>query len=288
MDTRVGIAVATFNSRSFIGGCLEGFDRAEFRVVLFDDASQDDTVEVARQACPGLVVIEGDGDQWWAGGTRAAVDTCFEMGCDHVVMLNPDVLLAAEDILEMVEYANGHPRTIVAALVVEHERSERIAWAGSHFKKLPLLPIYTSRYVKKPGGSAAELGSSPYSVDEVHGRGVVISRQIYQELGALDSEVFPHYGADNDYSLRAREKGIELVIMPSVRAQVHMDNTGMEMHQGRDIAERVRRVRDYLTERKHGDALRVWWKLMRRHVPAHAVVPSFLFNISLNIARRLR
>jgi GT2 family glycosyltransferase len=203
-------------------------------------------------------------------------------------MLNPDVTLKAEDIFTLVGYLQEYPRSIVAPLVVEQGREDRIAWAGSCFEKLPGLPIYTSRYIAKRGQPVSTLGTDPYRVDEVHGRGVVLSRQVYDEIGMFDADVFPQYGADNDYSWRAVQHGIELMVLPSVRVSLDVENTGQSAIDDHSLGERAHQIYNYLTDQKHGDALRVWWMLMKRHVPPHAVVPSFAFNVGLNVARRLR
>lgn len=286
--SRIGIAITTFNSAEHIEQCLSGLKDHNFRVVLFDDGSSDETVVRATRCRPSIDVIHGDGNYWWAGGTKVGVERCFEQGCEYVVMLNPDVTVDAAGIFSLVAYLQEHPRSIAAPLVVEADREDHIAWAGSRFQKLAGLPIYTSRYIAKRGQHASVVGEEPYSVDDVHGRGVVVSRQVYDEIGMFDVDVFPQYGADNDYSLRAISHGIELMVLPSVRVQLDVENTGQPSFSSYSLGERVSQMYHYLTDQKHGDALRVWWMLMKRHVPPHAVVPSFAFNVGLNIARRLR
>jgi hypothetical protein len=54
-----------------------------------------------------------------------------------------------------------------------------------------------------------------------------------------------------------------------------------------DLRARVQAVRRYLTERKDGEALRVWRELMRRHAPPGAALPSFAYVVGVNVLRRL-
>jgi GT2 family glycosyltransferase len=286
INEKIGIAIATFNSGAVIADCLSGFRNSGFRVVLFDDASSDDTVAIARTIIPGIEVISGRGDAWWAGGTSQAVEFCLKHGCDFVVLLNPDVQMTEPDVLALVGIAEASPSTIVAPLVVDHSAPDTIAWAGSHFARIPWTPIYTSTYVAKRGAAVSDVGTQPYEVDEAHGRGVVISKEVISRIGMFDVSAFPHYGADNDFSLRARRNGIRIKVVPNVRVSLATSNSGMHFSKEQTTAERYQVIRDYLMERKKGEALRVWWHLLSRHVPPYAVVPSYVFNVSLNVLRR--
>ena len=283
----VGIAIAAHNAADCLPECLRWLGEEKFTIVLMDDGSQDGTAEAARSVRPETVVLRGTGDAWFGGGTAAAVDECFARGCEFVVMLNPDTLIPGADVMRLVRYAAEHPRTIAAALVVEQGREDRIAWAGSRRFRLAPLPVYTQRYVQKRGAPVTAVGSIPYEVDEAHARAVVVSREIYDEIGTLDWKAFPHYGSDSDYSLRALAHGIRIVVVPSVRARLAVDNSGMALQSRRFSRDRFREVRDYLTKQKNGDALRVLWRLNKRHLPKHAVIPSYLFNLGLGVARRL-
>src|SRR5690554_6554021 len=148
---RVGVAIATHNSGAVIGDCLAGLAGAGFVVVLCDDASSDDTVAIAREVIPEIDVVCGDGTLWWAGGTRRAVERCLELGCEYVVLLNPDVVLSGSSVWRLVQIAQAFPGAIVAPVVVDRDNPEVVAWAGSRFARLRFLPVFTSRYVYRRG-----------------------------------------------------------------------------------------------------------------------------------------
>lgn len=289
MQKKIGIAIATFNSAETIEFCLEPLREEGFEVVLFDDGSHDDTVARAKRICPKVHILTGDGNHWWAGGTRRAMEKCLELGCQYVLMLNPDVRMTADGIRELARYADEHPYTISAALVVQRGNESHVAWAGSTFQKIAKwVPIYTSRYIAKRGTKASDLGDTPYCSDEAHGRGVLVPRSVIDRIGLLDDATFVHYGADNDYSWRARGLDIDIVILPSVVAVLDVAQTGMKSFDRLSFSQRLKASKDYLLERKNGDALRVNWHLYRRHVPAYAVPPTFIFNLMLNLFRRMK
>src|SRR5438093_6097538 len=58
------------------------------RVLLVDDASRDDTVEVARSL--GIDVVVHPENRGYGGNQKTCYRTALEMGADIVVMLHPD------------------------------------------------------------------------------------------------------------------------------------------------------------------------------------------------------
>jgi GT2 family glycosyltransferase len=286
-DLKIGIAIATYNSDRVIERCLSNLKDRKYVVVIFDDASTDKTLDIAQAIIPDVVVLKGDGSAWWGGGTAQAVDKCFSMECDFVLMLNPDSIISAEDIERLIDYTFKDPYLIAAGLVVRDDDEGRVFWGGSMRMKIPGIPVYTNRYILKKNSNVSEISTEPYKTDEVHGRGVLVSRSVYDTIGTLDWREFPHYGADNDYSMRALSAGIKLMILPEVKVRLVVENSGMKLQSKSFSILRFIEIYNFLTNRKNGEYIRVLWRLNRRHTPWLAVVPSFLFNLLYIIFRKL-
>lgn len=285
--SQVGIAIAAHNSSEHISTCLRDFEGYDFHVVLFDDGSTDGTTEAAMNIRPDITVIEGDGSAWWTGGTEVAMKECFRMGCSFVLLLNPDTRIGGEAVLALVNYAQRNPRTIAASLVVNNDDVDSVAWAGSRRFRIPYTPIYTAKYIAKRGTKVAALGDKPYRSDEAHGRGVLITRSVYDEIGPLDYLLFPQYGGDVDYSIRARNAGIAIDIVPEVKTRLVVENSGMASRTMPWSWGRVREVACALESRKTGEVRRVLWHLNRKHYPLYIAMPSFLFGLGLILFRRM-
>ena len=171
--------------------------------------------------------------------------------------------------------------------MVRDNDKNNIFWGGSRRLKIPGLPVYYNKYIYRKNTSISGISMVPYKTDEVHGRGVLVSRSVYNSIGTLDWKRFPHYGADNDYSLRALSAGISLVILPDVKVRLAVDNSGMKMHSKAMSLSRFIELYYYLTKRKNGDYIRVLWRLSCRHTGWIAVIPTFLFNMLYVIYRKL-
>src|SRR5712692_8881096 len=89
----VSVVVVTYNSSHCVEQCLasvtEQLHPAE--IIVVDNASDDDSVEIVRRAAPDAVVIES--------GTNLGFGRACNLGvararCDAVMFVNPDVVIS--------------------------------------------------------------------------------------------------------------------------------------------------------------------------------------------------
>ena len=71
------------------------------QIILVDDVSRDETVEVARQL--GLDVIIHQQNLGYGGNQKTCYDAALAAGADVVVMLHPDYQYDATRIPELIE-----------------------------------------------------------------------------------------------------------------------------------------------------------------------------------------
>ena len=283
----IGVAIAAHNARDLTRDCLEHLlasDYPALRIVVVDDGSTDGTWEMLRDEYPGVKAIRGDGNLWWSGATNLAVTACLEAGCDYILLLNPDVAVEPDTVTSLLRLSQEHGDAIVAAAVLRRDDPGAVHWAGIRWGRVkPFLPIHTGRYIIRPGTPADALPEQPFETAEVHGRGVLVPARVFAAVGLYDEKRLPQYGADVDFSFRAARAGFRLLAAPQIRVTVHAENTGNR--RPGSFGEAVRGYWRFLVCRKNGEALRVWWVMLRRHVPWYAVLPSYLFIMALNTFR---
>ncbi len=56
----------------------------------------------------------------------------------------------------------------------------------------------------------------------LHGFCYFISRELIETIGLLDEDMFPHYGSEDDYSIKSIKKGYHNLLVG--RVYVHHDN----------------------------------------------------------------
>jgi len=288
MKEKIGIAVPCFNNLDVLKHSLPSIYNDSFSIVLFDDGSTDGTGEWVKNTFPNIKILKGGGLNWWTGSLAKAIDYCIANQCDYIVSLNADVLITPEIVDKLIKCSRDNNDSIVASLVVNVKDPKKILWSGSKFSKIhKLIPIYSSRYIVKAGSSVDDIFHKAYEVDEVHGRGVLIPKSAIKKIGNYDFDTFPHYGGDNDFSFRAKKSGVKMLVNPACLAKVFVENTSLNINKEMSIFEKWISIKSYLFKRKNGEAVYVWWKLYKKHLPLLYFFQSYIFIITLNIYRKL-
>ena len=101
MDKKIVIVLPAYNAAKTLQRTLDEIP-PEYRahVILVDDASSDNTVEVARQA--GLMVFRHEQNRGYGGNQKTCYREALKLGADIVVMLHPDHQYDATVIPKMV------------------------------------------------------------------------------------------------------------------------------------------------------------------------------------------
>lgn len=118
-DVRVGIV--SWNTASLLGTCLEALPAAlaglDAEVVVVDNASSDDSVEVASRP-PGVTVVCNETNRGYAVAMNQAL-----AGSDAPVLLalNPDTRPPPGSLARLVDELHAHPRAGLVAPRLVHE-----------------------------------------------------------------------------------------------------------------------------------------------------------------------
>ena len=101
MEKKIVIVLPAYNAARTLTRTLAEIP-PEFHkhVILVDDASRDNTVEVARQA--GLIVFAHPQNRGYGGNQKTCYREALKLGADIVVMVHPDHQYDASMISEMV------------------------------------------------------------------------------------------------------------------------------------------------------------------------------------------
>lgn len=286
---RLGVVIACCNPGEKLDICLshvfQSTIASQLYVVIVDDASTDGSVDRARASNPGILVIPGDGNMWWAGASNLGIQACLAAGCAAVVLLNPDVIVGDDAFALLWATSNAMDEAIVAPLVLD-EANRDLIWEAGHswepvIRWLPLF--WRSRYLYEHLSPAASIPDSPYATVSIVGRGGFFPRRAFEVLGLLDDHHFPQYGADAVMGVVAWQARYPMYIVPAAKVYLDCRHTGMQID-GNE-ANPLRSFIHYLFKRKNGERLRVLWFQSLACVPWYAVVPNYLFWVALNSFR---
>ncbi|HEY1832679.1 MAG TPA: glycosyltransferase family 2 protein [Acidimicrobiales bacterium] len=107
---RIRIGIVTWNSGAYIAACLDALPEAtaglDAEVVVVDNASTDDTVEVVR-ACNGISVIANAQNRGYARGMNQALGRPGD--AEVLIALNPDTVPPPGSLRSLVDELEADP-----------------------------------------------------------------------------------------------------------------------------------------------------------------------------------
>lgn len=269
----VYVAIPVFNRLEYTKACLESLERSNYDktiIVVCDDGSTDGTAEYLSKNHPEVVVLSGNGDLWWTGG----INVCLKYILKHansedlVLTLNNDVIVGPEYIDEMVRVHHIHPNALIGSLAVFLNDPTRVETAESVHnwitaKKGP---------VNKFGEGITVKRQSMSSVPKLCGKGVLIPIHVFKAIGAYDQKNFPHYAADEDFSMRAKAAGFSLFFNYDAIVLSNVEATGIGTE--RTTPTLINFIRS-LWSKRSPNFLLIRWRFTLRHCPI-LLIPSHL------------
>jgi GT2 family glycosyltransferase len=135
----IGLVIVTFNAAPYLGRCLSAVAaqaRRPDRIFLFDNASSDDTVAIARDHASSLgLPLEVEASKVNVG-FAAANNRCVARltDCDFVATLNPDAFPQPDWLINLADAADRHPDAAsFASRLVSAEDVSRLDGIGDVF-----------------------------------------------------------------------------------------------------------------------------------------------------------
>ena len=224
---RVVVAIVTFNNAEHIAR-LVGSIRSDAslagrqpRILVIDNASEDDTVRIAREL-PQVSVIETGANLGYSGAINVA-RTQLEPG-EALAILNPDLVLAPGALAALLHALDDSRVGIAAPLLREPDGSvyphlrRETSIVGSLGDALigarwPDRPRWLSDTLRRD-----EDYSAPHDIAWAGGAALLISAECNAQIGAWDEHTYFLYSEETDYARRARDAGYLVRFVPSAEA----------------------------------------------------------------------
>lgn len=213
----VTLVTPVFNRKAHTETFLRSLKHQTYKnttTVIIDDGSSDGTGEMVRSQFPDVVLLEGDGNLWWSGGTNLGVEYALKHKSDYVLTINDDVEVAPDYIESLVAVGRAHPKGLVGSKVCYRDNRSRVWFFGAIFGSNGDMQHVT--------GTDKEF-TKPAQSQWLTGMGVLIPTRAFADAGLYDDENFPQYFGDAEYSLRAHKAGYELWVSPESRVYADVD-----------------------------------------------------------------
>ena len=208
-NPRVSIIIPVYGQIEFTLQCLRSIQKyppvSEFEVIVVDDKSPDNTTEILQNIA-GLNLIKNEVNLGFIGSVNAGADQAIG---DYLFILNNDTEIQEGSIDYLLDSFEQIPNLglVGSKLIYPDGRLQEaggIIWNDGtawNFGRMqdPELPEFN--YAR--------------SVDYCSGASIMITRDLFLELGGFDEHYAPAYCEDADLALKIRSRGLEVYYQPA-------------------------------------------------------------------------
>ena len=199
---------------------IESFSKTlKATIYLTDDGSTDGTGDAVKKHFSEAIVLQGNGNLFWAGGMINSWKEALKGKHDGYLLLNDDTFLldtVFDDLYKTHQYALT---TFGAAGVyigsTKDPKSEKLSYGGG----LLLNKFLYQFKILTPNGSFQECDLGNANI-------MYVDASVVEKVGIL-SEGYEHGIADYDYTLKCKKKKIPVLVAANYCGLCERDNKGL-------------------------------------------------------------
>lgn len=133
----VSIVIPNYNGERFLKDCLEALRRQTYEdmeVILVDNASTDNSVELAQKLYPGIRVVELDDNTGFAYAVNRGIEAAEG---EYVLLLNNDTIVFPNFVKNQYKMIKGKPDVFsCSALMIQNADHKLVDDAGDELAAL--------------------------------------------------------------------------------------------------------------------------------------------------------
>lgn len=212
---KLAVILVNYNGKQYNGACIESLLKqrggCEIKIVIVDNASQDDSMQIIQERFGGDSRIETiflDDNYGFSYANNIGIRRAGEWGADYVLLLNNDTEVRENLLSELLACADRHPNSMIAPKIYYSDHRNVIWSAGG-----AVSPIISK--VRHIGLDQEDKGQFDREcrIGFATGCCLLLPREVIKRAGFLDERFFLYY-EDTEYSFRLWKLGIEIWYCP--------------------------------------------------------------------------
>ncbi len=199
--------------RRFLPSVVEHSDSSISRIVVADNGSDDDSIEVLEREFPQVEILRLEKNFGFAEGYNRAVKA---IECKYTILLNSDAAASPGWDIALLDFMENQPDVGACQpklLSFNNPESFEYAGAAGGYIDCNGYPYCRGRIF-----DTCEKDAGQYdSIADIHwatGAALMVRRQVYIDCGGLDPEFFAHM-EEIDLCWRIRLAGWKIAIVPT-------------------------------------------------------------------------
>ena len=227
MKIKLSVIILNYNTAGLLKTCLSavlesnGFEGKELEIVVVDNNSSDNSVEMVRKEYPDIKLIRNKKNLGFSAGNNIGIKNSSGK---FLTLLNSDTLVEPDSLISVLK-AMENDRSIGAATCLLQMADGKIDQAShrgfptlwnalSYFLGLEKLFPKTRFF----GGyhQGWKNLKIAHEVDCISAAFMMVSGEVIDKVGLLDERFFM-YGEDIDWCLRIKQAGYKIFFYPGVK-----------------------------------------------------------------------
>lgn len=241
----VSIIILNWNGKDITSKCLDTllnltkYKKSCFRVILIDNGSTDGSMDFFdKEYGDKIDLLKVNDNLGFIKGNNLGINYAIEkFDPSYILLLNNDIEIIQDDWLnKLIEIAMEDQKIgLVGPKLIFP--SGRIQWCGRRTEKNPFsLILQTTTARMNPGfgefADESKIANFIGDVNTVSGACMLIKRELINDLGLLDTLLYPMYQEDVEYSFRALNNGYRVVYRGDVNL-VHKESETIKKHKSK-------------------------------------------------------
>jgi len=207
----LAVVILNYNGLEYTTKCLFSLSKQtqkDFLTIVVDNASSQDPSEIPKKY-RDIIFLRRDINGGYAGGNNTGINYALEKGCESVVLLNNDTLVA-ENFVERIQMALDAHRDfgILGPMIYSMKEPDKILTEGVLFNR----PEYNGFFEVQ--NLAVKISEPPNieKTDIVNGCCLAARKEIFDSIGLIDEQFFI-ICEESDFCIRAAEHGFKCGII---------------------------------------------------------------------------
>lgn len=221
--TKVSVVIVNWKTPKLLAQCLDSIQNdpgfAQFEIFVVDNNSADESLALMASRYPYVKVIANSENYGFSKACNQAIPQC---NGTYILLLNPDTIVTDAAILKLAAFLDTNLDCgAVGPKVLNTDGSLQLACRRAFPDPLAALfrLTYLSRlFPKSKIFSRYNFGfvdqDTAFSVDSVSGSCLMVRKQVVDEIGLLDEDIFM-FGEDIDWCWRMKQAKWKVFYQPA-------------------------------------------------------------------------
>jgi GT2 family glycosyltransferase len=215
MIPEVYIVILNFNSGEDTVNCIKSLEKinyANFKIVVVDNASKDNSLDIIKNKCTFDKLIVSEENLGYANGNNIGIRYALENNAEYICILNNDTEVEPDFLNILMDRMVKDGRIgIIGPCICDFKEREKVQTMGAD------INLYTGLAQGKfKNYDYSRVGNMELKVDYLGGACFVVRKKVFETVGLIPENYFLFY-EETEFCLRTKKAGFDIVSIGSSR-----------------------------------------------------------------------